>query len=293
MLVASIGDSVQRGFTVFFAWVPALLGAIAVLLIGYFIAKIVSKLVYRMSHRAGLDRTLHGGPGGNVVQKITSSPSRLLGSIAFWAIFLSAISLAASVLHIKALTAFVGAIWGYLPNVIAALAIFIIAGLISTAVAALASRVMGDTGIGRVVATGVPILVMTIATFMILDQLQIAQNIVIITYAALLGAIALGSALAFGLGGRDVAARMLEGAYTNVQQNKDDWRRDLDQGMSRAKDEASDMKDEYSSSDGGSSRQERPRVAQSIGGHATGAPASDSACESAWEDDTRPQNRPI
>src|SRR4051812_30015794 len=293
MLVASIGDSVQRGFTVFFAWVPALLGAIAVLLIGYFIAKIVSKLIYRMSHRAGLDRTLHGGPGGNVVQKITSSPSRLLGSIAFWAIFLSAISLAASVLHIKALTAFVGAIWGYLPNVIAALAIFIIAGLISTAVAALASRVMGDTGIGRVVATGVPILVMTIATFMILDQLQIAQNIVIITYAALLGAIALGSALAFGLGGRDVAARMLEGAYTNVQQNKDDWRRDLDQGMSRAKDEASDMKDEYSSSDGGSSRQERPRVAQSIGGHATGAPPSDSAYESAWEDDTRPQNRPI
>src|SRR3954468_9659022 len=293
MLVASIGDSVQRGFTVFFAWVPALLGAIAVLLIGYFIAKIVSKLIYRMTHRAGLDRTLHGGPGGNVVQKITSSPSRLLGSIAFWAIFLSAISLAASVLHIKALTAFVGAIWGYLPNVIAALAIFIIAGLISTAVAALASRVMGATGIGRVVATGVPILVMTIATFMILDQLQIAQNIVIITYAALLGAIALGSALAFGLGGRDVAARMLEGAYTSVQQNKDDWKNDLDQGMSRAKDEASDMKDEYSSSDGGSSRQERPRVAQSIGGHATGAPASDSAYESAWEDDTRPQNRPI
>ena len=250
MLVASIGDSVQRGFTVFFAWVPALLGAIVVLLIGYLIAKAVGKLVYRATHRAGLDRAMHRGPGGNVIQKITSSPSRLLGTIAFWAIFLSAISLAASVLHIKALTAFVGAIWGYLPNVIAALAIFIVAGLIATAVSTLASRVMGDTGIGRVVATGVPILVMTIATFMILDQLQIAQNIVIITYAALLGAIALGSALAFGLGGRDVAARMLEGAYTNVQQNKDDWKRDLDQGMARAKDEARSAKDDWSSDDG-------------------------------------------
>jgi hypothetical protein len=293
MLVASIGDSVQRGFTVFFAWVPALLGAIVVLLIGYVIAKVIGKLVYRVAQRAGLDRTLHDGPGGNVVQKITSSPSRLLGAIAFWAIFLSAISLAASVLHIKALTAFVGAIWGYLPNVIAALAIFIIAGLVATAVSTLASRVMGDTGIGRVVATGVPILVMTIATFMILDQLQIAQNIVIITYAALLGAIALGSALAFGLGGRDVAARMLEGAYTNVQQNKDDWKRDLDQGMSRARDEASNMKDEYS--DDGSSRgtESRPRVAHSIGGAATGAPAGESAYESAWDDDTRPQNRPL
>src|SRR3954447_24336040 len=160
MLVASIGDSVQRGFTVFFAWVPALIGAIAVLLIGYFIAKAVGKLIFRATQRAGLDRTLHGGPGGNVVEKITSSPSKLLGTIAFWAIFLSAVSLAASVLHIKALTAFVGAVWAYLPNVIAALAIFVVAGLIATAVSTLASRVLGGTGIGRVVSTGVPILVM-------------------------------------------------------------------------------------------------------------------------------------
>jgi hypothetical protein len=79
---------------------------------------------------------------------------------------------------------------------------------------------------------------MTIATFMILNQLQIAPTIVTITYAALLGAIALGSALAFGLGGRDVAARMLEGAYGSVQQNKEQWKRDLQQGKERAKDEA-------------------------------------------------------
>jgi hypothetical protein len=86
---------------------------------------------------------------------------------------------------------------------------------------------------------------MTIATFMILNQLKIAPTIVTITYAAILGAIALGSALAFGLGGRDVAARMLEGAYSNVQQNKEQWRRDLDQGMRRARDEASQRKDEW------------------------------------------------
>jgi hypothetical protein len=172
--------------------------------------------------------------------------------VVFWAILLSAISLAASVLHIKALTAFVGAVWGYLPNVIAAFAIFVVAGLIATAVAALAKRVMGDTGLGRVVATGVPILVMTIATFMILNQLKIAPAIVTITYAALLGAIALGSALAFGLGGRDVAARMLEGAYSNVQQNKDQWKRDLDQGLARAKDEAASQKDEWTESGSGS-----------------------------------------
>jgi hypothetical protein len=286
MLVASIGDSVERGFTVFFAWVPALLGAIAVLIIGYIVAKIVAKLVYRVTHRAGLDRALHSGPGGNVVGKITTHPSRLLGTIAFWAIFLSAISLAASVLHIKALTAFIGAVWAYMPNVIAALAIFIVAGLIATAVATIAARVMGDTGIGRVVATGVPILVMTIATFMILDQLKIAHNIVVITYAALLGAIALGSALAFGLGGRGVAERMLEGAYRTTQENKEQWRRDLDQGMTRARSEASDMKNQMS--DGGSDTERRrdeatarTRVATSMGNT-----PGESAYESAWDEPT-------
>ena len=47
----------------------------------------------------------------------------------------------------------------------------------------------------------------------LLEQLKIATQIVTITYAALMGAIALGSALAFGLGGREVAGEMLRGAY--------------------------------------------------------------------------------
>jgi hypothetical protein len=55
------------------------------------------------------------------------------------------------------------------------------------------------------------------------------------TYTLLLGAIALGAALAFGLGGRDVAARMLEGAYEKGQQNRDQFRRDLDRGMERGR----------------------------------------------------------
>jgi hypothetical protein len=84
---------------------------------------------------------------------------------------------------------------------------------------------------------------MTIATFMILDQLKIAEDIVVITYAALLGAIALGTALAFGLGGRDVAREMLVNAYEKGQENKDRFKRDLDEGMQRARAEAESVKE--------------------------------------------------
>jgi hypothetical protein len=98
--------------------------------------------------------------------------------------------------------------------------------------ATLARRTMGGTALGSIVATVAPILVMTIATFMILTQLMIAQQIVIITYAAILGAVALGTALAFGLGGREVARDLLQNAYRTGQERKDELKRDLDRGFS-------------------------------------------------------------
>jgi hypothetical protein len=71
-----------------------------------------------------------------------------------------------------------------------------------------------------VAGTAVPVLIMGVATFMILDQLGIAPAIVQITYIALLGSVALGMAIAFGLGGRDVAGRMLEEAYRNGRERR-------------------------------------------------------------------------
>ncbi len=227
-------DKFRNGFEGLFDFLPNLIGFLAVLVIGYFVAKVVAGVVAKLLGRVGLDRTLTEGQGGQYVTKVTRSPSRLLGRVAFWALMLGALSLAASVLGIAALTAFVGAILAYVPNVIAALLIFLVAGAIAAGVGALVARTMGDTPTGKVVGTVVPGLVMAIAIFMILNQLKIAPAIVTITYAALIGALALAAALAFGLGGRDVAARMLEGAYAKGQESRGQMRRDLQQGKERA-----------------------------------------------------------
>jgi hypothetical protein len=239
-----IGTSIQQGLDEFFAFIPELIAAIAIVIIGFFVAKVIGKIVHRVLVRAGLDRTLQSGQARNWVQRVTSSPSRVIGTLAFWAIFLGAISLAVSVLGIDALTGFVAAVYGYLPHVIAAALIFLVAGAVSAAVSALAARTMGDTPTGKFVATAAPILVMSVATFMILTELGIAEQIVIITYAALIGAIALGMALAFGLGGRDVASRMLEDAYRKGQESRADFRRDLEVGKARAQSEADRMRSE-------------------------------------------------
>ncbi len=232
------GDKIENGFTAIFAFIPELIAALIVLIIGYFVAKIVAGVISRLLHRAGADRALTQGQGGQYVSRVTRSPSKLLGRIVFWVLFLGVISLAVSVLGINALTNFVGAIFAYLPNVLAALLIFLVAGAIAGAVAALVARLMGDTPTGKIVASVAPVLIMAIAAFMILDQLKIAEDIVQITYAGLVGAIALGAALAFGLGGRDVAGHLLGDAYDKGQEKKDEVKEDLQTGKDRAKQRA-------------------------------------------------------
>ena len=239
-----ISNSIQRGLNELFAFIPEFLAAIAILIVGFFLAKIIGNIVGRVLARAGLDRTLHAGQGGDWVRRVTSSPSNLVGKLAFWAIFLGAISLAVSVLGINALTDFVAAVYGYLPHVIVAVLIFLVAGALSAGVATIVGRTMGDTPTGKFVATAAPILIMAIATFMILTELGIAEQIVMITYAGLIGAIALGMALAFGLGGRDVAARMLEGAYQAGQRGREQVRRDLEYGKERAASEVGNGRQE-------------------------------------------------
>jgi hypothetical protein len=238
-----VTTSIQRGLNEVVAFIPELIACLAIIIIGYFVAKALGRLVTRLLARAGFDGFLHQGQAGTWVQKVTSRPSGLVGTLTFWAVFLAAISWGVDVLGVSALSGFVAAVWAYLPNVVAAVLIFMVAGAVAAGVAALASRFLGDTSLGKIVSTAAPILGMTIATFMILDQLQIAENIVTITYAALLGAIALGSALAFGLGGRDVAREMLQGAYEQGRANKEQFKRDLDRGVSRAREEAQSMQD--------------------------------------------------
>ena len=229
-----LSASAQRAFDEVVTFLPGLAAALLVLLIGYALASVTRSLVGRTLSRVGFDRAIFTGPAGPYADRVLDRrPSELVGSAAFWIVLLGAISVAVSNLGIDALTDFMGRIFLYLPNVLAAIAIFLVAGVAAGAVAALVDRTMGDTPTGRILRAVVPGLIMAIAVFMILEQLEIAPEIVRITYAALIGALALAAALAFGLGGRDVAARMLEDAYVTGQRQRVQVRRDLEIGKQR------------------------------------------------------------
>jgi Mechanosensitive ion channel, conserved TM helix len=228
LAAVEVGDSLQRGLDEFVAFLPRLVGFLIILLIGWLIARVVKAVVVKTLQGVGVDRALAGGSAGPYVDRVLPDArvSEIIGTIAFWFLFLGALAIAVSQLGIGALDNFLQVIAAYLPNVVVAILIFVVAGALASAASGLIGRTGGDSAIGKIAAVATPILIMGIATFMILDQLNIAPAIVEITYIALIGSVALGAALAFGLGGRDVAGRLLEDSYRQARREEPADRRD-------------------------------------------------------------------
>ena len=232
----NILQSLQSAFTTFVSYVPQVIGALLVLLIGYIIARLIRSAISRLLQKARVDERLTHGQGGEYVARFSpqGKPSQLVGLVVQYVLMVFVIVSAVGTLNIPAVTGFMNLILAYLPNVIAALLIFLVAAAVAAAVGGLVHRTMGDTPTGRVVRSAAPTLVMAIAVFMILNQLGIAETIVTATYIALIGAVALGSALAFGLGGRDAARDLINSGYRKAQQQSDQVRADLQTGRQRA-----------------------------------------------------------
>ena len=251
-----IGDSVQQALDSFFGFVPNILGFLVILLIGFIIAKVARKAIATLLQKLGLDRALHNSDAGQYVERVSpgASPANLIGAVAFWFVFLFAISAAIAALKIPALSNFIAQVQAFLPNIIVAAIIFVVAAALAGVVGGAAHKLMGDTPTGKIVRAVIPGLILAIGTFMVLDQLHIAPQIVTITYAALLGMLALAGALAFGLGGREVAADLLRSAYDSGQQNKGQVKRDMQQGKQRAERAAGQHQDRVETGANGGSR---------------------------------------
>lgn len=234
-----IGDSFQRTTDGIFDFLPNLVGFLLILLVGYLVSKAVAKIVKTILDKVHLDRRLHESSANRYVDAVLpgASPANGISRVVFWLIFIFFVTAAIGALGIPAATSFMNDVLAYLPNVIVAILIFIVAALLSGAVAGAVVRFMGDTPTGKVVGAVAPAVIMTIAFFMILEQLQIAPEIVRIAFTAIMFALALGLALAFGLGGRELAADLLRQAKDKGGKAADQAKRDAQLGADRARDE--------------------------------------------------------
>lgn len=195
--------------------IPAFLGAIVILLIGWGLGKLVQLVIGKGLHalrfddlmsRAGVTHTLERGG-------VKSSPSSILGIVAYWFVFLIAINAAVGVLGIGVLTALMTTVVLYLPRIFAALLIILFGAWVAnwlsdlTRTSARASNIGYADMLGSIVQGAVLFFIFAIA----LDVLGLQFPFLVTAFAILLGGLVLAGALAFGLGGREYASDVLAG----------------------------------------------------------------------------------
>jgi hypothetical protein len=244
LITADISSSLQRFSDEFFEWLPRLLGALVLLVVFWLVAKAVRKLVAKALPSTGIDSAVRSGKYGEYVTRYASGfrPSAVIATLAFWFILLTGVLLALSTLGIAALSDAISAVVAYLPNIAAAIIIMVVAIAIAGVVAGAIGKLMGDTALGKIAATMVPVLVITVAVFMALVQLRIATPIVTGLFYIVLGGIVLAAALAFGLGGRNAAQRLLDGAYEKGQQAMPQAKQELALARDRAQERVEEVR---------------------------------------------------
>jgi Conserved TM helix len=193
-------------------FVPKLLAALVILLIGYIVAKAVASILNKLLERVGFDRVVERGGIRQVLARSKYDPSDILAKLVFWTIMLLVLQLAFGVFGANPVSDLLRGLIAYLPNVFVAILILVIAAAIAKAVTDLVSNLLSSVQGGQVLAKGAGVAILVFAVFAALDQLQIAPRIVTGLWYALLAAVVGSVIVAVGGGGIRTMQRYWERA---------------------------------------------------------------------------------
>ncbi len=189
---------------------PKLLGFFVILLIGYFVAKALSKLADALLERVGFDGLVERGSMRQAFERSKTDPSDVIGVIVFWLVFLIALQLAFGIWGPNPVSDLLEGLIAYLPNLIVAVVILVIAAVLARALTDVLEPMLGAVRGGSVIAKGAGIAILVVGVFAALDQLQVAPAIVTGLFYALLIMVVGSAVVAFGVGGIPIARRWLE-----------------------------------------------------------------------------------
>jgi hypothetical protein len=192
---------VQHGWTVFMGILPKALIALVILVVGYFLAKLIARGVDAVLERVGFDRLVERGGIKRALERTNFDASDIVAKIVFYTLVLFVLEMAFSAFGPNPVSAILTAIIAYLPNIFVAMIIVVVTAAVARGVKQLVSVATGTLSYGRMLANIASIAVLIVGIFAALDQLKIAPAIVQgLFYSAL--AIVVGSAIiAIGGGG--------------------------------------------------------------------------------------------
>ncbi|HEY6291876.1 MAG TPA: hypothetical protein VI455_09995 [Terriglobia bacterium] len=194
-------------------FLPRLLAMLIIIAVGWLIAlllRLVVKYAFtwlrfnRVSASAGITQML--------AKAALPSPEELLSRLVFWVVGIAFMFLGFSALGIFALQEQISRFFLLLPQLFVALLILFV-GLLAAAFfsrAALLAAVNANLSSPRLFSVPVRFLITILAVSMALDQIGLGGHVVLIAFSIAFGAVMLGMAIAFGLGGRDAAKHLIE-----------------------------------------------------------------------------------
>lgn len=198
----------------FLDFIPKLVGAIIIFVVGWLIAVWIGKLVAEVLKRLRFDKIFEKTKWDDALEKanIKVTISGFIGGLVKWILVIVFLLAAVEILGMTQFAAFLGNIVSWLPNLVVAAAIFVVAVVFSDFAEKFIKAVVGKMSVGYVNMVGsiVKWAIWIFAAFAILEQLQVASDIVQVVVTGLVALIVLSGALAFGLGGRDLAKETLE-----------------------------------------------------------------------------------
>jgi small-conductance mechanosensitive channel len=221
----AVTQSLSDGLGAILGALPALIGALIILVIGFIIAKVLQGIVTRVLQGMGFEGWMEQGGIRQFFDRsqTNQTPLSILGKLIFWLVFFIAITMAVDTLGISAISDVLAQFIAYIPQIIAAILILVLATLLANFVAGIVRGATGSNIAGSVAQYGI----IVFAAFAALTQLGIAEELIAPTFLILLGSVALAAAIAFGLGGQGVARQMVEDGYEKsgearqqIQQNQ-------------------------------------------------------------------------
>lgn len=207
-------ESLQSLWQNFLAFIPRLAGAIIVIIVGWLVAIAVGKLVTEFLRRLKLDKPFEKGAWKDALAKAKwkLSPSGFIGAIVKWVLFIAFLGAAVEILGFVQFAIFMGRIASWLPNVIVAAAIFVVTVFIANYLPKIIRAGVEGMKIkySHLLEVIVRWAIWIFAVLAILIQLGIAKDLIMTLFIGFVAFLVIAGGLAFGLGGKEVAAELLQ-----------------------------------------------------------------------------------
>jgi hypothetical protein len=204
-------------------FVPRLLAMLIIALLGWVVANVLKVSVRGILRVVKFDKLSDNAGATQLLNKLAlPSSSELLSRVVFWMAWMGFILLGVEVLEIVGLQEYISRFFLYLPRLFVALFI-VFFGLVAASFfsrAALLAAVNADSPSPGLLATLIRTIIVIFAVTMAFEQLGLAERTILVAFAIAFGALMLGLAIAFGMGGRDLAKQFLERRFLKEKEDQ-------------------------------------------------------------------------